>query len=74
MTGSRTLMRGMRDNMQTEVPSVTAETVYPWEHTKKNNGIDLSDRETDGDGCRYQKKEDVEICLCFSHEHKRGVN
>ena len=46
-----------------------------WKPTKKNDGIGLLDGEMEGDGCRYQKKEYVEICNHFSlpQRYPRGI-
>jgi len=40
-----------------------AEAIYPEEHTEKYDRLGLLDGEIEGDGCRYQQEEGVEICL-----------
>ena len=41
----------------------TAEAIYPGKLTEKYDGFGLLDSEIEGDGCRYQQEEGVEICL-----------
>ena len=41
----------------------TAGAIYTGKRTEKYDGLGLLDSEIEGNGCRYQQEEGVEICL-----------
>ena len=60
--GDGTLIKGMRDSIQTKARHQSLGKRNGCKLTKKNDGVGVYNRQAESDRYRYQEKECVEIC------------